>query len=302
MPEPFDALAVRPRALPGGERRGLRAALRARVTRTLRRFRAAATRPPCPPRRSSSRASPRSPTRSPRVVFRTSGTTIGARGTHAMRDVGTYDAAALAFGRWASLDGDRRCAFPARSSSSAPPPTSFPTRRSRHMLALFAARARGLARRAPRRTSSRDGVLELAALDARVARALVARRACLVLGTSFALRAPPRRARRRWLPVAAGEPRDADGGVQGQVARGGRRRSCGAILARGLRRRASARSSREYGMTELSSQFYEGTLRDPATPATACTSSRRGRASCPSIPRRSRRWPKGRWGSRASRT
>jgi hypothetical protein len=34
-----------------------------------------------------------------RVVFRTSGTTLGARGAHAMRDVGTYDAAALAFGR-----------------------------------------------------------------------------------------------------------------------------------------------------------------------------------------------------------
>ena len=34
-------------------------------------------------------------------MFRTSGTTLGggARGSHAMRDVDTYDAAALAFGR-----------------------------------------------------------------------------------------------------------------------------------------------------------------------------------------------------------
>jgi hypothetical protein len=33
------------------------------------------------------------------ITFRTSGTTIGARGSHPMRDPATYDAASLAFGR-----------------------------------------------------------------------------------------------------------------------------------------------------------------------------------------------------------
>ena len=41
------------------------------------------------------------------VVFRTGGTTVGARGAHAMRDVASYDAAAVAFGR-AMLGRDLR--------------------------------------------------------------------------------------------------------------------------------------------------------------------------------------------------
>src|SRR5687767_11748273 len=45
------------------------------------------------------------------IAFRTSGTTIGARGTHVMRDVSTYDAAAVAFGReWLARDRDERLA------------------------------------------------------------------------------------------------------------------------------------------------------------------------------------------------
>src|SRR6185295_17519907 len=39
------------------------------------------------------------------VVFRTSGTTVGARGAHAFRDVSTYDAGAVAFARKALADG-----------------------------------------------------------------------------------------------------------------------------------------------------------------------------------------------------
>ena len=42
-----------------------------------------------------------------RATFQTSGTTIGARGTHAMRDPSTYGAAAVAFGRrWLAREDD----------------------------------------------------------------------------------------------------------------------------------------------------------------------------------------------------
>jgi hypothetical protein len=68
------------------------------------------------------------------VTFRTSGTTIGARGTHSMRDASTYGAAAVAFGRrWLMRDLDR----PVPVVVLGPSPEAAPDSSLGHMCAAF---------------------------------------------------------------------------------------------------------------------------------------------------------------------
>jgi hypothetical protein len=69
-----------------------------------------------------------------RVIFRTSGTTLGARGVHVLRDTGTYDVAAIAFGRWALTRG-----LPERAPVLVlgPPPREAADSSLTHMNALF---------------------------------------------------------------------------------------------------------------------------------------------------------------------
>ena len=194
-----------------------------------------------------------------RAIFQTSGTTAGQRGTHALRDVGTYDAAALAFGRWA-LTSDLPAKLPVLVLG--PSPEEAPDSSLAHMNALF---ARELGVPAPRGETFfiENDVLDIAALDERVARALIAGdRAVLILATSFALvhlldalgdatfRLPPG-SRVMQTGGFKGRSREVDPGVlRHDVARAfeiGER----AIVA-------------EYGMTELSSQFYEATIASSA--------------------------------------
>lgn len=189
-----------------------------------------------------------------KITFRTSGTTIGAPGFHAMRDPATYEEAAVAFGRtWLARDLDVRVPVVvlgphAKDSSLA------------HMCERFVAAFGEPATEAE--TWLIDGdVIDVDAFDTRVARALTREQPMLVLATSFALV--------HFL--------DALGDVPFRLPAGSRVMQTGGF--KGKSREVSADALRaelsnvfgipersivsEYGMTELSSQFYERTLFDP---------------------------------------
>ena len=118
-----------------------------------------------------------------RAVFRTSGTTAGARGTHEMRRPETYDAAALAFARWALVpEGLSRPVVLVLQPSPVEAPDSSLSR----MTAMIAERL-GRPGGEGRAHFVNAGVLDLAALDERVAAASVKGESVLLLGTSFAL-------------------------------------------------------------------------------------------------------------------
>jgi hypothetical protein len=193
------------------------------------------------------------------IVFRTSGTTIGARGSHAMRDVGTYDAAALAFGRRCLVSG---LAPRVPVLALGPSPEDAPDSSLVHMMDLF---VRELGVPASRRETyfiDADGVIDLDAFDWRVARALAAGEPVLLLGTSFAFVHLLDALDEEMFRLPAGSRVMQTGGFKGKS-----RVVEADVLRRDLARAlcVDARAIvAEYGMTELSSQFYEQTLRDPS--------------------------------------
>jgi hypothetical protein len=180
------------------------------------------------------------------VTFRTSGTTIGARGAHPMRITSTYDAAALAFGR-ATLAPDIEPPVPVLVlglSAEQSPDSSLA-----HMCATFA-RAWG-----DGAWFLRDGELDVEGLRRRVSE-LDPRRPAIVLGTSLALAHLVDLAAS--LPLPRGSRVMQTGGFKGrarEVDAAALRRSVARLFAVDERRVVS-----EYGMTELSSQFWEGTV------------------------------------------
>lgn len=191
------------------------------------------------------------------IVFRTSGTTIGARGEHAMRSVATYDQASLAFGReWLARDLDKRVPVVVVG----PSPAELPDSSLVHMCETFAKHLGRPARRESTYVIS-DGVIDLSTFDERVSYALSNREPMLVLGTSFAF---------VHLLDAIGEDttfRLPEGSRVMQT--GGFKGKSREVPADELRQdiarlfHVDTRSIvSEYGMTELSSQFYERTLFD----------------------------------------
>jgi phenylacetate-coenzyme A ligase PaaK-like adenylate-forming protein len=189
------------------------------------------------------------------VIFRTSGTTVGARGTHAMRDVRTYDAAALAFGRAMFA---RDLAAPVPVLVIGPPEAEAPDSSLAHMCGLFA-RAFGVTEPLDRTFFIRQGTLMVDDLRARLA-ALGRADPVAILATSFAL---VHLTDVLGSDVLALPPRSRvmqTGGFKGRSRE---------VVADDLRRavaRAFAVDERavvsEYGMTELSSQLWEATLVD----------------------------------------
>jgi hypothetical protein len=178
-----------------------------------------------------------------RATFRTSGTTIGDRGTHEMRDVATYDAAALAFGRWA-LARD----LPVRPPIFVigPPPEEAPDSSLTHMLALFAREIGDGA------FYIRDGTIDLASLSERLA---TLASPALVLGTSFAFVHLIDALDGTTLPLPRESRIMQTGGFKGRS-----REVSAAELRAAIARTFDADEARivsEYGMTELSSQFYD---------------------------------------------
>ncbi len=193
------------------------------------------------------------------VVFRTSGTTQGARGEHPMRTTATYEAAAL---RWAEtlLFPDMR-RF--RVIVLAPPLAAANDSSLGFMLDAFA-RTVGVraswhvALTANEAAIDHEGVLH-AAEDAHAAGL-----AALVLGTSFAFVHLLDALRGQRIPLPTGSRLMQTGGYKGrsrEVPRDELRRD----LAQTFAIPASHVVS-EYGMTELSSQLYEGTVAHAEAP------------------------------------
>ena len=195
-----------------------------------------------------------------KITFRTSGTTVGARGAHPMRDPSTYDAAALAFGRrWLARDLDR----PIPVVMLGPTPAAAPESSLGHMCASFI-HAFGEAA-SPEETWLIDGdVLDIGAFDSRVAYALAREQPMLILATSFALVHLLDAVGEVTFALPAGSRVMQTGGFKGKSREIEPDQLC-AEVARMFtidERRIIA----EYGMTELSSQFYEKTLFEPSSP------------------------------------
>jgi Acyl-protein synthetase, LuxE len=189
------------------------------------------------------------------VTFRTSGTTLGARGAHAFRDVGTYDAAALAFGR-ATLA--RGLAPPVAVLVVGPPPDEAPDSSLAHMCGLFV-RALDPGQRMEQSFFVRGGALDTSGLRERVT-TLTPSRPALVLATSFALVHLIDALGDGVLALPCGSRVMQTGGFKG------RSREVGADdLRRAISRVFGVPEGSivgEYGMTELSSQFWEARLLD----------------------------------------
>ncbi len=195
-----------------------------------------------------------------KVVFRTSGTTIGARGSHAMRDVSTYDAAAVAFGRhWLARDLHARVPVVVLG----PSPEEAPDSSLVHMCASFAL-AFGTEAAVDATFVIDDGVIDVSRFDERVAYALADEQPMLVLATSFALVHFLEGMDEIEFPLPAGSRVMQTGGFKGK-SREVEPSVLRSEIARVFRVDRRAIVS-EYGMTELSSQFYERTLFDADAP------------------------------------
>ncbi|HSN97734.1 MAG TPA: hypothetical protein VLS89_05525, partial [Candidatus Nanopelagicales bacterium] len=189
------------------------------------------------------------------AVFRTSGTSLGpgSRGEHPLRTTATYERAALAWGaRMLWPDGARL-----RTIVLAPPLADARDSSLGFMLDLFAAHLSGAASWHVR---ARDGHAELDAegFQRACAEARAAGEPAIVLGTAFAfvhvLEALP--------PGGAALPEGSramqTGGFKGrsrEVSAEELRDGIAALLGM-----PPTRVAGEYGMTELGSQLYEGTL------------------------------------------
>ena len=183
------------------------------------------------------------------AVFRTSGTTSGARGEHAFRTLATYDAGAFAWGaRWL---------FEERSDlaviSLTPPPEEAVDSSLVHMIALFARAQEG-----PVSWHLGGGALDVAGVERACRAAREAGREVLLFGTSFAFVHLMDGAGGADLRLPEGSRAMLTGGFKG------RSREVPAGELRAAISRAFAIGDEavvgEYGMTELSSQLYEGTL------------------------------------------
>jgi hypothetical protein len=187
------------------------------------------------------------------VVFRTSGTTVGARGSHAMRVVATYDEAALAFGRATLGAGmpDRVAVLVVGPSADEAPDSSLARMCTRFASAVGQ-------REAPERTFFvREGKLDVEGLRGRI-RALAGSPPAIVLATSFALVHLLDALGPEVLALPVGSRVMQTGGFKGrsrEVAPAELRRAVSALFAVDERAVVS-----EYGMTELSSQLWETSL------------------------------------------
>ena len=188
-------------------------------------------------------------------VFRTSGTTSGARGAPALPTRAPYELAALAWGR-ALLWPDRLgAAGPGRTrvAALAPHPSEAPDSSLSFMIDLFAAALDPGAA-----WLVRGGELDVAGLASVAAAARAGGEAVLVLATSFALVHLLDRSAGHDLTLPPASRVMLTGGFKGrsrEVDAGALRAAVAAAF--GVPEGALVG---EYGMTELSSQLYEGTI------------------------------------------
>jgi len=187
-----------------------------------------------------------------KVTFRTSGTTVGQRGEHHFRTTATYDCGAVAFAK-AVLLAELQAPLPVLVVG--PSPAEMPDSSLTHMIELFV-RTFGLPATAAQTYFVQGEVIDLAAFDERVARLLAeGREGALVLGTSFAFVHLLDALGEDTFRLPSGSRVMQTGGFKGRS-----REVDSDVLRRDIARafdldEADVRS--EYGMTELSSQFYD---------------------------------------------
>lgn len=184
--------------------------------------------------------------------FRTSGTTLGsaARGTHPFRTTATYQLAALRFARhmlWPDGDDLQFIGLTAREQEAPDSSLTF-------MLARFAEALRG-----PTTWHLRDGVLDVDSIAHACADARRGGRSVLVAGTSLAFADLADELDPASLSLPPASRIMHTGGFKGRT------RTVRASALRdgiaALFRVPPSHVIGEYGMTELSSQLYEGSLR-----------------------------------------
>lgn len=191
------------------------------------------------------------PPSSDATIFRTSGTTVGARGNHHLWSTETYLHGALRVGE-RMLAPDRPAGL--RALLLMPPPEETPDSSLGFMAAAFArAWTEG------GRWFLRGGALDMAGLKQAAAEAREARAPVLLLATSFALVYLLDALAGEELPLPPGSRAMQTGGYKGRTRE---------VPADELRRQVASTLGlapgavvSEYGMTELCSQAYEGTLR-----------------------------------------
>ena len=192
-----------------------------------------------------------------RRVFRTSGTTIGARGVHAFRTLSTYERAAIAWGeRW--LLRPR----PARAILLTPPFDDASDSSLGFMIDLF---VRTL--ELPSETFVRGDAVDHVGLERYARDAADQGEAVIVFGTAFAYVYALDALVARTLPLAPGSRALLTGGFKGrtrEVPEAELRRSIGALFDL-----PTSHVVGEYGMTELSSQLYEPRLVEAGIAAAA---------------------------------
>lgn len=188
------------------------------------------------------------------AVFRTSGTTQGARGEHALRTTETYELAALAWGeRFLWPDGG------ALGVMVLAPPLAMQIDSSLgFMLDRFSRVLGGPTSFHVHRTEDGDARLDVEGLARAASLARMAARPTIVLATSFALVHALEQGEGVDLRLPAGSRIMQTGGFKG------RSREIAPDALRALLTDAFGVPPEhvvgEYGMTELSSQLYEGTL------------------------------------------
>jgi hypothetical protein len=197
------------------------------------------------------------------VRFFTSGTTGAQRGTHAMRRTDTYELLSLAFGRRALLGpGGKAVVVALAPASSAPVSSSLGYMMARFMEAFdgepLGSAENGFSSSSNARWLLSENGVNLPGLELAASHAKRAGRPLLLLGTAFALV--------RLLDDLAGArlalPPDSvvmqTGGFKGR-SREVSMEELRAGVSRALQL-APGRVVGEYGMTELTSQLYEGTV------------------------------------------
>jgi hypothetical protein len=188
------------------------------------------------------------------ALFRTSGTTGGARGEHPLSTTATYERAALAWGRWALFcDG---ASMPTVLALT-PPRVQPVTDSSLHfMIQLFAAELAGAARYLQ---PSPEKLVDPAELRDACASLRRAGDPVIVMGASFAFMHVIDALGEERLALPEGSRIMHTGGFKGRS----REVAPAELVSRMAASFVIPKSAvvGEYGMTELSSQLYEGTWR-----------------------------------------
>jgi hypothetical protein len=187
------------------------------------------------------------------TVFRTSGTTVGARGSHWFRTCATYDAGSVAFGRRALHVTERMPVLVIGPSPKEQADSSLV-----HMIGHFFAEM-GTPASEAETYFVQDGILDVVALDDRVARLMMqGSRGALVLGTSLAYALLLDAIGDAVFRMPEGTRVMQTGGFKGKT------RELDAAKLRREIARVFCIDERavvgEYGMTELSSQLWEMTM------------------------------------------